>query len=121
MKTRILALAAATLAAPAAAQPFSQSMAQCAGLYAAMSELISRPDRKAKLDAAAQAFDAAALRQAENEGQDDPEAWVTRHRVSMYDTWAGKGAGAVFGQEFRDWTAYCYKFARNRGIELEFD
>ena len=41
------------LSGQALAQPFSQSMAQCAGLYDAVEGFLSRPDRKAKLAVAA--------------------------------------------------------------------
>ncbi|MCB1338251.1 MAG: hypothetical protein KDK10_12620 [Maritimibacter sp.] len=121
MITQAMVLVAATVASPAAAQPFSQSMAQCAGLYEALSALISTPDRKAKLDAAAAIFTETAWTEAEAEGQSDPAAWVDGHRRAMRDDWTAKGRGAVFSQDFLDWTGYCNRFATSRGIELNLD
>ena len=106
MITQAMVLVAATVASPAAAQPFSQSMAQCAGLYEALSALISTPDRKAKLDAAAAIFTETAWTEAEAEGQSDPAAWVDGHRRAMRDDWTAKnfpGGGERAGwKEFHD-------------------
>lgn len=112
---------AVALAAPVSAQPFSQSMAQCAGLYEAVETFISRADRRAQLAEAAAKFGAAALAQAKAEGQGDPEGWVAEHRDAMRADWAARGRLSALSEEYRDWTAYCYKFARDRGISVDFD
>ena len=109
------------LSGPELAQPFSQSMAQCAGLYDAVGGFLSRPDRKAKLAVAAAAFGAAAVAEARTEGQDDPEGWVQGHRDAMRADWETRGKWSAFSAEYRDWTAYCAKFAKDRGIDLDLD
>ena len=106
---------------PATAQPFSQSMAQCAGLYEAMATLLSKPGDRAKLDAAAAAFSSAALTEAESEGQDDPAAWVAQHRDGKRADWEARGTLAALSQDFRDWAGYCRSFAAERGIEIRLD
>ncbi len=120
---RFLSFVAAVLAGtgPAAAQPFSQSMAQCAGLYEAAGTMVASEDNRAKLAWAAAAFSEAARVQAGAEGQDDPGAWVNRHQDAMRADWLARGTPAVLSQDFRDWTSYCRKFAKDRGIELVVD
>jgi hypothetical protein len=109
------------LAGPAAAQPYSQSMAQCAGLYEAVRTSVSRPENLASLDAAAATFVRAALAQAQAEGQGDPAGWVRQHRDAMRADWLARGELAAFSQDFRDWTAYCRALAADHGIELGLD
>ena len=120
---RILSFLAVILAVagPVAAQPFSQSMAQCAGLFEGVRNVISKPENLAKLDAAAAAFSLAAVDQARAEGQDDPEAWVAQHQGEMRAEWEAYGALAAFSQDFVDWTDYCRSFADDRGIDMSFD
>tara|TARA_R100000322_G_scaffold75912_9_gene47659 strand:+ start:50958 stop:51320 length:363 start_codon:yes stop_codon:yes gene_type:complete len=102
----------------AAAQPFSTSMAQCAGIYDSVARFMTDPNRQAELvHAAADWLDAARV-QAVGEGVVDPEKTVhATYRVAKAE-WEAKGMRIVFSQEFRDWTAYCRSFAADRGIEL---
>lgn len=106
------------LPATALAQPFSQSMAQCAGLYGGLVGKVTRPDRVAALRAGETAYYEAAINAARAEGQADPATWVDTHYGEAFDDWANKPDLSVFTQEFRDWSAYCLKFAASQGIEL---
>ncbi len=109
------------VAGPVAAQPFSQSMAQCAGLFEGVRNVISKPGNLEKLDAAAAAFSVAAVEQARAEGQADPEAWVAQHQGEMRTEWEAYGGLAAFSQDFVDWVDYCRSFADDRGIDMSFD
>ena len=110
-----------SVAGPVAAQPFSQSMAQCAGLFEAVQRMVPEHESIAKIEAAAAAFLEAAVTEARAEGQDDPEAWVERHRDEMRAEWEEYGGLKVFSQDFVDWTDYCRSFADDRGIDMSFD
>lgn len=112
-------LLAVALAGPAAAQPFSQSLAQCAALYDVAGTHVRTPERAARLDAAAETMFAAALEQAAAEGRADPRDYATGHRASQAATWVERGARFVFSRDFVDWAAYCRSFAKSRGIALD--
>lgn len=106
------------LAGPARAQPFSQSMAQCAGLYGGLTDKVTFPDRKATLRAFEAIYYEAALNEAQAEGQSDPETWVDTHYTAAFDDWAERPLAVAVSQDFIDWAAYCAKFAKSRGIDL---
>jgi hypothetical protein len=110
-----------SVAGPVAAQPFSQSMAQCAGLFEGVRNVISKPENLAKLDAAARAFSQAAVVEARAENREDPAAWVAQHQSEMRAEWEAYGGLAAFSQDFIDWTGYCRAFADDRGIDMDFD
>lgn len=108
-------------AGPVSAQPYSQSMAQCAGLYEGVRGVISKPGNLAKLDAAAAAFSEAAVAEARAEGQEDPEGWVETHQSAMREEWAAYGGMAAFSKDFVEWAGYCRAFGEDRGIDVDFD
>jgi len=124
---RFLSFLAAILAVagPVAAQPFSQSTAQCAGLCEAVQKMVPGHESIAKIEAAAAAFSQPAVAQARAEGQDHPQAWVGRHRAEMRTEWAAHGGLKVFSQGVVDWTDHCRFFADergdDRGVDMGFD
>lgn len=116
-----LAAALVTVATPLAAQPYSQSMAECAGIYEGVRGAVRDRADLDRLDAAADAFATAAIARARAEGRTDPEAWVAGHRGVMRAHWADRGAVAAFSRDFADWTDYCRSFATDRGIDPGLD
>ncbi|MEC7764001.1 MAG: hypothetical protein VX874_19010 [Pseudomonadota bacterium] len=109
---------ACALSSAAQAQPYSTSMAQCAGIYEAMTRLMTSIDKQETLARAASAYLQSARAQAVEEGRGDGDKAVEATFTSTRDEWEAKGARAVFSQGFRDWTAYCRSFADDRGIDL---
>ncbi|HCQ65142.1 MAG TPA: hypothetical protein DIU07_08270 [Rhodobacteraceae bacterium] len=109
------------VAGPVAAQPFSQSMVQCAGLFEAVQKMVPGHESITKIEAAAAAFSQPAVAQARAEGQDDPQAWVERHRGEMRTEWDAHGGLKVFSQDFVDRTDHCRALADDRGIGMDFD
>ncbi|MBL6426634.1 MAG: hypothetical protein HOY44_03835 [Maritimibacter sp.] len=103
---------------PVQAQPYSTSMAQCAGLYDALTRLMTSVDKQESLAVAASRYLGSARAQAMREGRNDPEKAVEATYSSTRDEWIAKGARIVFSQESHDWAAYCRSFAQDQGIDL---
>lgn len=101
------------------AQPYSTSMAQCAGIFDAMSQLVTSPENQKKVATVSAAYLDSARAQAVREGVEDPDKVVDATFTTTSDEWARKGARAVFSQDYRDWTAYCRSFAKDQGIEFD--
>lgn len=120
MRVHTFAATAATLCfvtTNCIAQPYSTSMAQCGGLMSAMKSNMTDPDKADRLQFASNAWLTAAKAQAESEGVTDAEEAVLSAFKSMHDEWAAKGLRMALGSEFKDWAAYCGKFAKAQGIE----
>ena len=119
---RRIFLAGVIAATPALAQqPYSQSMAECAGLFAFALDHVNRPDRVSRLEAAVDTWMTAAENQADAEGRENPETYVADAMQAKYADWSGRGQLAVLSQEFRDWADYCRSFGRAQGIETDLD
>lgn len=115
MRAIIIAVAMAC-PSTAIAQPYSQSMVQCAALYQNAAQWVPSDDLAAQLMDVAHIWADASLDQSALEGKNITldEVWVT---VDAQTTvWEAEGAMFVFSEEFRDWTAYCKAFAKDRGI-----
>jgi len=108
-------------ATPLAAQPDSQTLAQCAGLFEAVQTVVPEHENIAKIKAAAVAFSEAAVEQARAEGQDDPEGWVQTHQGDMRADWGAYGGLKVFSEEFVGQVDICRSFAGDHGIDMDFD
>ncbi|KEO55954.1 hypothetical protein [Thioclava pacifica] len=121
MRRLILAVVVTALPIAAQAQPLSQSMAQCSGLFHAVSTFMSDPVRAQTLDEAGIAWRAAAVLQAQEEGQADPAGHVARYQRESYDDWRGRGKLAAFSEDFRDWTKYCSSLAKSKGLRITPD
>lgn len=101
----------------AAAQPVSQSMAQCSGLMLAMGDLLEDSDNVRTARSFAGIWTQAALKEAQAEGQADPPAWVMGHIGTMRRHWSGLRAEQVIASDdLRQWAAYCGKIAKTRGL-----
>ncbi|QPZ92176.1 hypothetical protein [Thioclava electrotropha] len=101
------------------AQPLSQSMAQCSGLFHGVGTMMSDPARAEKLDRAGMIWRGAAIKQAEAEGRADAAIWVAGHQRESFDDWRGRGKMAAFSQDFRDWASYCRKLGKAKGIKTD--
>lgn len=111
----ILAL---VLASPAAAQPFSKSMAECAGLYAFGGDFIEHHETAHLLAFGQEKWTNAAVVQAQTEGVADAVPYVDAAMADKYAQWQARGVMAVFTEEFSDRLDYCRSFARVRVIDL---
>lgn len=106
------------LAAPAAAQPYSKSMAECAGLFAFGFDNVA-DERAARIyEHGRNKWIIAAVAQAEVEGVADPVATVDAHMAAKKAEWEAGGMFVVFSEEFGDWIDYCRSFAEAQGIDL---
>ncbi|MEL7179014.1 MAG: hypothetical protein AAFN63_04205 [Pseudomonadota bacterium] len=106
------------LSAPLAAQPFSKSMAECAGLYAFGRDFIEREDTIHLLEYGQAKWMNAAIVQAQSEGVADPSPYVEAAMTAKYEEWNARGITVVFTEEFGDWMDYCRSFARAQDIDL---
>ncbi len=106
------------LSAPLAAQPFSKSMAECAGLYAFGRDFIERDETVLLLEYGQAKWMNAAIVQAQSEGVSDPADYVQAAMTAKYDEWNDRGITVVFTEEFGDWMDYCRSFARAQEIDL---
>ncbi|MCX7558842.1 hypothetical protein OS190_04630 [Sulfitobacter sp. F26204] len=103
---------------PVGSQPYSESMADCASLFQNAAQWVKTDESADKLMLAATQWAEAAMAQANSEG-----LAVTAHAIwekidNKTEKWEAKGARVFFSQEFRDWTQYCRKFAKDRGIRI---
>lgn len=102
----------------AAAQPFSKSMAECAGLYAFGRDFIEQEDTIFLLEYGQAKWMNAAVVQAQAEGVEAPATYVEAAMTAKYEEWQEKGVLAVFAEEFGDWLDYCRAFAQSQNIDL---
>lgn len=109
------------LSGPLAAQPFSKSMAECAGLYQFGAAFMTDPERAYLFDFGQAKWINAAVVQAQTEGVADPAAYVATAQAAKYQEWTDRGAMAVFSEDMGDWFDYCRSFAEARGIDLHPD
>lgn len=110
-----------TVCAPGAAmsQPFSQSMTDCAALYQAISQMIRSEQDAYRLMYSVNKWADAAVVQAKAEGKstDFETTWAEIEQKTT--KWEERGKTFYFTQEFRDWAAYCRKFAKHAGVEID--
>lgn len=111
----VLSLSATPLLA---SQPISKSMAECAGLIGAMEAMTETPDRADWLRQAKGRWQALAVDQAEREGLARAQDVTLTHAKAKQDEWLDKGLMLVFSQDFRDWSSYCRKLGRAKGLKL---
>jgi hypothetical protein len=115
---RLAFILSLTIAGPAAAQPFSKSMAECAGLYAFGRDYVENEETVALLEFGQAKWMNAAIVQAQDEGVANPSDYVDVAMTAKYDEWAAKGVMTVFSEDFGDWFDYCRAFGRAQGIDL---
>ena len=116
-----LALAATALTATGAEarQPISASLVDCGILssFTALHEPARRESAKGRvLTRISEAFFAAAERQAAEEGQIDPAAYVQGTRTEKAQDWRARGIGFGVTGEFRDWLGYCQSLGTAREV-----
>lgn len=112
----IVPFIACMTAAAVVAQPYSESMADCAALHQNAAQWVQSDETAERLMGAANAWAAAAVAQAEREGRTIPKATMWEKIDAKTDAWEAKGPQLFQSSEFADWTAYCKRFARNQGI-----
>lgn len=117
---RCLLFACATLVPPTAvAQPFSESMMDCAALYQSAAQFVSTEANSEKLIYLSRQWAQKAISQTSAEGSPQSEATVMHQIDAKAKAWEAKGASVFMAEEFRDWTAYCKAFGRTQGIRTE--
>lgn len=115
---RLSVIALAVCAVPAGAQPFSQSMAQCAGISQLLSDWVQDPTAAEVANYRAAVWFNAAIVQAEGEGIGDAAAHVHQIKQATYAEWEGRGKAMVFSEDFKDWASYCRSFGDHLGLQL---
>ena len=106
------------VAGPVAAQPFSKSMAECAGLYAFGRDHIGTDEVAHLLEFGQAKWMNAAILRAQTEGMAEPASYVDAAMMAKYEEWKAKGVLSVFTEEFGDWMDYCRSFANAQDIDL---
>jgi hypothetical protein len=101
-----------------AAQPYSNSMADCAGIYQNAAQWVTTDSAAGQMMYATTQWADAAIAQAEGEGVDNPEQSMWPRIDQRTTEWEARGSGVYFTQEFRDWMQYCRSFAKNQGINI---
>ncbi|MEQ6248565.1 hypothetical protein ABMC89_06730 [Sulfitobacter sp. HNIBRBA3233] len=115
--TKVLCAAFCLAGAPAAAQPISWGMAQCAGVMEAMAANVSRRDVIAYLGAASKQLMDAARAQSLSEGRDPAE--LSQVRSAKAEEWRISGLTLPLRQDFYDWMGYCKSLSR--AYDITFD
>lgn len=91
-------------------------MAECGALMDVTSLHIREPDRKKRIERAAQVWAEAAAKQA------DAEGWLAGDLTSAYTTkrneWGALGPAFMHTQEYRDWTSYCRALAFRYSVDV---
>tara|TARA_R110002110_G_scaffold17648_8_gene75144 strand:+ start:391 stop:771 length:381 start_codon:yes stop_codon:yes gene_type:complete len=100
------------------AQPYSESMADCAAIYQNAAQWVESEASAEQLMFAARRWAAAAVVQTAAEGQPMSERGMWDKVDRKTGAWGEKGAMFALTTEFRDWTSYCRSFAKDRGIEI---
>ena len=123
MLHRAFLVATALSLAPgsAGAQPFSQSLMQCATLFETANRWfpnrLGLPDGQARADLA-RAFREAAALAAVSEGRADPLTYLRRHEAQAIALWTTEDATFLFTQDFTDWAGYCATIAGVFDVEV---
>lgn len=115
----LILLAALMGAGGAQAQPFSESMAECAAFYQNAAQWVETKASSDKLIMAARRFANAAVIQSGAEGTPLAEPGMWQKIDGKTEVWEAKGQAFFMTEEFRDWASYCRSFASDRGIALE--
>lgn len=118
MKPFILAMTVITPCA-AVSQPYSASMTDCASLYQNMAQIVPSDQDAYRMMYAANQWAEAAVVQAKTEGRATTHEATWQEIDSKTEDWQAKGKMFFFSEEFRDWAAYCRKFAKHTGVAIE--
>lgn len=116
---RILHVLALFAASPVMAQPYSQSMAECAGIYAFGRTWVKQDDASYLLEYGQAKWLNAAIVQAQAEGIADPANYAHNIMDAKEAEWNGRGLSIAFSEDFYDWWDYCRAFGRAQGIALK--
>lgn len=100
------------------AQPYSESMADCAAVFQNAAQWVTTDTSADELMAVAVRWADAAVRQAEQEGAGTSEDAIWEEIDAKTAEWEAKGRAVFFTQDFRDWSQYCRKFADHTGAEI---
>jgi hypothetical protein len=118
----LLTLAASVaLSAPAAAQPISQSMAECAALYSVAGDHVGTLSTAERLYEISEGWFGLAISTARAEGRRAPEAHVGSAYTAKCEEWSDRGRSWAFSEEFRDWTAYCRALGKRHDLDIALD
>lgn len=117
MRTLLLAIAL-ILPTSTGAQPYSESMVDCASVYQNAAQWVNSDESADKLMHAAIHWAEAALAQSKAEGAPVSSDVIWQRIDGKTEKWEAKGGAVFFSQEYRDWTQYCRKFAKARGVSI---
>lgn len=123
MKNRIFGplsfLSVLGLVGTAQAQPFSESMADCAAQMQNAAQWVQSQDKSDALIYAARQWADAAQAQAEAEGASLSDSQLWTKIDGKTEVIEEKGMAYFLTQDWRDWASYCRKFAKSRGIKIQ--
>lgn len=109
---RYLIVALSLCAAPAqAGQPIYESMAECAGIFQAASEIMQTEEKRDRVYRAHLKWAEASTAEA---GHD-----MTPLITQKAEVWRSKGVTAVFTEDFLDWTKYCASLAKHKKLVID--
>jgi hypothetical protein len=100
------------------AQPYSESMLECAALYQNSAQFVTSEQASERLLRAARLWADSAYDQSCAEGNplDPISVWDRIDQKSA--EWEAKGPALFFTEEYRDWMKYCRSFAHSRRLNL---
>ena len=120
-----MALFAATMSGTptTASQPYSESLVECSAILEWTSELGGSflgtgSDARELMRARADTFFLASMDQAKEEGIDDPFRYASAMLATKRAVYEDKSFFWAFGDGYKDWMAYCVRFARHLGVDL---
>ena len=105
--------------AMAVAQPFSESMADCAAQMQNAAQWVQSQDKSDALIYAARQWADAAQTQAGTEGNPLTDAQLWAKIDGKTKAIEAKGMSYFLTQDWRDWAAYCRKFAKAQHVSLQ--
>ncbi|MGC1504120.1 MAG: hypothetical protein WA782_08245 [Sulfitobacter sp.] len=102
----------------AGAQPYSESMIDCASVYQNAAQWVRTDESADKMMFAAIQWADAAVAQSYSEGNPVTSDAIWQKIDGKTEKWEAKGSAVFFSQDFRDWARYCRKFAKDRGVSV---
>lgn len=100
------------------AQPYSESMADCAAVFQNAAQWVKTDVSADELMSVAIRWADAAIAQAAQEGDAMSEDALWAKIDGKTAQWEAKGGTVFFTQDFRDWSQYCRKFADHTGVRI---
>lgn len=113
----------AALPLQAGPQAISTSLTECSVIFREAGDLRAQKGKPQEdVDALYRAsgnFLKAAVARAEDEGREDPLAWIAGESHRLEVKWQGRFSSISAFKENMEWIAYCRSIAQDRGISMK--